>query len=76
MLSGTDPVQLQERMFALWSALSKAVWDSGESLGPEPWESMNDKVRAAWDALTQPSNLEGLESWASGPDCTTPAATV
>ena len=66
MLSGTDSVQLQERMFALWSALSKSVWDSDESLGPEPWESMHEKVQAAWDALTQPNNLEGLELWASG----------
>ena len=67
MLSGTDRDQLQQRMFALWSTLEQALWDSGECLGgPEPWESMNDRVRSAWYALTQPSNLEGLESWASG----------
>ena len=67
MLSGTHPDQLRKRMFALWSALEQAVWDSGECLGgPEPWESMNERVRSAWDELTQPSNLEGLELWASG----------
>jgi hypothetical protein len=66
MISGTDPDAIQQRMFTLWSALQKAVWESGEALGPEPWESRNDKVRAAWDELTRPSNLEGLELWAGG----------
>jgi hypothetical protein len=66
MISGTEPDSIQQRMFALWSNLEKAVWESGEALGPEPWESRNDKVRSAWDELTRPSNLEGLELWASG----------
>jgi len=66
MGSHTNPNHLRQRMFELWSALSKVVWDCGEFLGPEPWESTNDEVRTAWGALTQPSNLEGLELWASG----------
>jgi hypothetical protein len=66
MFAGTDPDSIQQRMFVLWSNLEKAVWESGEPLGPEPWESRNDKVRSAWDELTRPSNLEGLELWAGG----------
>jgi hypothetical protein len=30
-----------------------------------PWDSADEKVRAAWAALTQPSNLGALESWAA-----------
>jgi hypothetical protein len=66
MISGTDSDSIQQRMFALWSALEKAAWESGEALGPEPWESGNDKVRSAWEELTRPSNLEDLELWAGG----------
>jgi hypothetical protein len=67
MLSCTDAEQLQKRMLALWSALEQAAWETGEYLGgPQPWESTNDGVRSAWNALTAPGNLDGLRAWSKG----------
>lgn len=61
-----------ERIGELWARLSRAAWTPrpGESvvdrLETAPWESLDPCVREAWEALTDPANLAGLERWAAG----------
>lgn len=59
-----------ERIFAHWVALDREMFTAGpgESLldrpTPTPWESADARIRSAWEALTAPGNLRGLEKWA------------
>jgi tetratricopeptide (TPR) repeat protein len=53
------------RMQDQWAALDEAILGSGspdESSVP-PWESSHPTIRAAWEQLTDPANLDDLEYW-------------
>ena len=59
-----------ERISRLWTDLSRELWapGAGESLAErlhvKPWLSTDPRIRAAWDTLTDPKNLEALVRWA------------
>lgn len=52
-----------------WVALDleRFTPNPGESLSArlaqEPWQSNDPRIRSAWDALTDPKNMSGLEKW-------------
>ena len=49
-----------------WCELNEAMIVTSRSLDPVvqwPWRSSHPRVRAAWEALTQPENLPELEAW-------------
>ena len=59
-------------IFRLWVALSQARFQSArigergislEKLAVKAWESTDPAVVAAWERLTHPDNLRGLEAW-------------
>jgi hypothetical protein len=56
----------------LWLALDRArhAPRSGESildrLRQDPWSHDDPAVRSAWEVLTRPENLVGLEQWERG----------
>lgn len=61
----------QQEMFQLWVNLStarlrKEVFE--REMKTNPWESDDPQVKAAWDALTHPSNLAALEYWGREPE--------
>ena len=63
--------QCSPEIFELWNALSKARWRREvfeQEMKANPWESNDSQVKAAWDALTDPRNLAGLEQWGSEPE--------
>jgi hypothetical protein len=67
----TDDREL-DRIFQFWVALENAQFvrrspddDVLARLATCPWESADEQVRAAWSALTEPSNLTALQEWAA-----------
>jgi hypothetical protein len=60
-----------------WVALQKALFEpiEGESiadrLAKRPWTCDSPAVKAAWQDLTHPNNLQLLKNWASEPMNTT-----
>lgn len=61
----TGNTERYDRVFALWVSLQKTMrfeWANeqrAEAL--KPWESLDHRVRRAWDALTHPRNEVALE---------------
>jgi hypothetical protein len=55
-----------EEMTPFWVALAEAR-NRPEVIEKEgrrhPWESSDPQVKTAWEALTDPRNLTGLERW-------------
>src|SRR4051794_32451117 len=54
------------RIEPLWCELDEARIMTSQSLDPIgqwPWLSSHPRVRAAWEALTQPENLPELAAW-------------
>ena len=56
----------------LWKQLShaihttKAVEELLDRFAIRPWESTDELVVSAWEALTRPENLNALTQWGSG----------
>jgi len=61
-----------KRIQDLWLVLDQARYATrpGESLldrlRQDPWTHDDSAVRSAWEALTSPENLAGLEQWSQG----------
>lgn len=61
----------KQKIFELWVKLSRARWRKEvfeQEMKTHPWESSDPQVKAAWDALTHPRNLAGLEQWGREPE--------
>ena len=60
----------QHRLFVKWLELGRArgyvVRDLPEEGDVLPWESSNPSIRACWDKIAQPSNLDALRKWLAG----------
>jgi hypothetical protein len=57
---------LLRQMYQFWAALDEAMLAPGDIFrDPDcwPWNSPRPAVRAAWDRLTHPDNLLGMEHW-------------
>lgn len=62
----TGNTEHYDRVFALWVNLQKATqFEWADEKRPEttvmPWQSLDQRVRRAWDALTHPRNEVALE---------------
>lgn len=61
----TGNTERYDRVVALWVSLRKAMqfeWASEKRMEAlKPWESLDQRVRRAWDALTHPRNEVALE---------------
>ncbi|MBI4612479.1 MAG: hypothetical protein HY720_02610 [Planctomycetes bacterium] len=60
-----------QRIFGLWSRLDQEIFtpNPGESvlerMATDAWESQDPRIRAAWEELTDPTNLPALTEWAA-----------
>lgn len=69
MAGADDPIA---RIRPLWDALDRLKSTAGPDESTfarreRPWETRFPDIRAAWESLTAPSNVSGLEAWARQP---------
>lgn len=61
----TGNTERYDRVFALWVSLQKAMqyrWNNEvREDAPTPWDCQDQRIRKAWDALTNPRNEVALE---------------
>jgi hypothetical protein len=78
-----DPIAEKDRIWRLWIDLERAQFQRRpeepgyspiDQLLVKPWHSTDALVRAAWELLTRPENLPGLEIWAIGMENFNPMA--
>ncbi len=74
---GMDAELQRRQVFEFWVELSRArhrreVFE--QEMFTNPWESNDPQVMLAWDRLTNPVNLDGLELWGAEPDKMNPVA--
>lgn len=67
----TDSYKSMSQMHRLWVDLSIAMnhGPAGHAIFERraaPWDSEDEEIRAAWDALTHPDNLASLLGWGDG----------
>jgi hypothetical protein len=60
----------QHRLFVKRTELGRArgyvVKELPEERDVLPWQSSNPSIRACWDKIAQPSNIDSLREWLAG----------